>query len=54
MYEIIDEELEQINAGCGFCYVGAAAVVAGGILTGGPVGGIVAIVGVSTVLLVSE
>lgn len=50
--ELSANELEKVDGGCGWCYTGAALVIAGGALCGGPIGGIVAAVGVAGVLLV--
>lgn len=52
MQEVTMEELQNIEGGCGWCYVGAAGIIAGGFMAGGPLGGLVAIVGVIGVLLV--
>lgn len=52
MQEITREELENIEGGCGWCYVGAASIIVGGFCAGGVLGGIVAGVGVADVLLV--
>ena len=49
--ELSIQEREKIVGGCAWCYVGAAAAVAGGYLTGGPLGAIVAGVGVVGVIL---
>lgn len=50
--EIEPIELQFVEGGCGFCYVGAGAVIVGGALTGGPLGAGLAAVGVAGVLLV--
>lgn len=52
MQEITREELENIEGGCGWCYIGVAGVIGGGFLAGRVLGGIVAGVGVAGVLLV--
>ena len=47
MFDVIEnKELDTINGGCCWCYVGAVCVIAGGFLTGGILGGAVAAVGV--------
>lgn len=52
MVELDKKELENIDGGCGWCYVGAGLVITGGFLCGGIPGGVVAIVGVAGVALV--
>lgn len=49
--EMRQEELEVIEGGCGWCYVGGVLVVVGGGLTGGIPGAVVAGLGVAGVVL---
>lgn len=41
------QQLQDIEGGCGWCYVGAAAVIVGGALTGGLAGAGLAALGVA-------
>ncbi|MGN0428553.1 MAG: hypothetical protein ACI4E2_00615 [Acetatifactor sp.] len=52
MQELMVDELQNIEGGCGWCYVGAGLVIVGGYLCGGLLGAGVAAVGVAGVLLV--
>lgn len=49
--ELDNDKMLYIEGGCGWCYTGAVFVIAGGYVTGGPLGGLVAAVGVASVLL---
>jgi len=42
-------ELSLISGGCGWCYVGGGVIVAGSIMTGGVIGGVIGLAGVLTV-----
>ncbi len=42
-----NKELLEIDGGCAMCYVGAALVVGGAYLVGGPLGAAIAFVGVA-------
>lgn len=51
MIELKKEELDYINGGCGWCYVGAVCVIVGGGLCGGLPGAGLAALGVLGVAL---
>lgn len=49
--ELDYQQLQDIDGGCGWCYVGAVAVITGGALMGGLPGAALAALGVVGVIL---